>query len=87
GLPPVEAMACGTPVICTDVPAMNELHQGVAIFVPPGQPAAIAEEMRRLAEQPWARDELGARALSHVAQFSWQRAATETVAVYQEALR
>ncbi|MEX2080868.1 MAG: glycosyltransferase family 1 protein, partial [Dehalococcoidia bacterium] len=32
GLPPVEAMACGTPVICTVVPALNDLHQGVAIF-------------------------------------------------------
>ncbi len=87
GLPPVEAMACGTPAICTDVPAMNEYHQGITPFVKPGSPLEVAAEMRRLVEDPVARGELSKKSLEHVAQFSWERAAEETVAVYREAIR
>jgi glycosyltransferase involved in cell wall biosynthesis len=87
GLPPMEAMVCGAPVITTDVAAMSEVYAGAAIFVPvrsPGEIAAAAE--RLLADEPW-RETWRQRGFAHAARFSWEKAAAETVAVYQEAAR
>ena len=52
GLPVVEAMACGTPVVATDVAALHEVSGGAAILVPPGDDAALAAELAVLAEDP-----------------------------------
>lgn len=87
GLPPLEAMACGTPVIATDAPAMNDVLRGAALFVPRRDPRAIAEAAARLIVDPAWRGEWCARGREHAAAFSWQRTAAETVAVYEEALR
>ncbi|HVT10504.1 MAG TPA: glycosyltransferase family 1 protein, partial [Polyangia bacterium] len=48
GLPVVEAMACGAPVVATDVPALREAAGGAAVLVPPGDDAALAAALRRL---------------------------------------
>lgn len=84
GLPPLEAMACGTPVIATDAPAMHEVLAGAARFVPLRSPPAIAAEaVRILGDETWRR-ELSHRSLQHAATFSWARAAELTEAVYRE---
>ncbi len=85
GLPPLEAMACGTPVISSDAPAMNEVLRGAAIFVPRRNPRAIAEAAAQLLREPSRREEWSARAREYAAAFSWQRTAAETAAVYREA--
>jgi len=84
GLPPLEAMACGTPVVASDAPAMNEVLGGAARLVPLRDPEALAASARGLLESPSAREEWAARGREHVAQFSWERAAAETVEVYRE---
>lgn len=87
GLPPLEALACGTPVIATDAPAMSELLAGVADFVPLRDPAAIARAATRLLTEPGFRAERSAAGLEFVRGFSWERAAEETAQVYREVAR
>ena len=67
GLPVVEAMACGTPVVATDVAALREVSGGAAILVPPGDDAALAAELAMLAENPSARAAARARGLARAA--------------------
>ena len=75
GLPVVEAMACGTPVVATDVAALREVSGGAAVLVAPGDDAALAAELAVLAENPGARAAARARGLARAATFSWTIAA------------
>ncbi|MGE0602006.1 MAG: glycosyltransferase family 4 protein [Dehalococcoidia bacterium] len=84
GLPPLEAMACGTPVIASDAPAMSEVLDGAATFVPIRNPDAIATEAIRLLKDPGLRSCESAKALEFASRFSWDRAAQDTVDVYRE---
>ncbi|GIW18459.1 MAG: glycosyl transferase family 1 [Tepidiforma sp.] len=84
GLPPLEAMACGTPVIAVEAPAMSEVLAGAALFVPLRSPAAIAAEASRLLADPAFRADLAHRALQHAARLSWANAADLTESVYRE---
>lgn len=84
GLPPLEAMARGTPVIATQAQAMREVLGDAAILVPLRDPVAIADAAQILLEQTAAAAGRAARGFAHVSRFSWARAAAETMAVYQE---
>lgn len=84
GLPPLEAMACGTPVITTSVPAMSDVLAGEATFVPVRNPPAIAGAAIRLLSEAGLRAELSERAVEFASRFSWEKAARETIDVYQE---
>ncbi|HEX6029949.1 MAG TPA: glycosyltransferase family 1 protein, partial [Tepidiformaceae bacterium] len=84
GLPPLEAMALGTPVIATNAPAMDEVLGTAAAFVPRRDPAAIAREVTRLLADPGRREELRGRGLEQASRYSWTRTADETAAVYRE---
>lgn len=83
GLPPLEALACGTPVIASDAPAMNAVLGAGTLFVPPRDPVAIARAALGLL-QGGQRVELAAEGRAFAATFSWQRAAEETESVYRE---
>lgn len=84
GLPPLEAMACGTPVISTHAQAMREVLAEAALFVPLRDPLAIASAAEGLLRQPSLRAAWSARGTERAARFSWANVAAETVAVYRE---
>jgi glycosyltransferase involved in cell wall biosynthesis len=80
GLPMLEAMASGTPVVALDEPALREVGGDAAIFV---EEAHLADGMRRALEE---RDQLTAAGLERVRAFSWRVTAERTLEVYREAL-
>jgi glycosyltransferase involved in cell wall biosynthesis len=87
GLPVVEAMACGTPVITSNNSALKETAANAAVLVDPESVAELTEAMTRLAEDPGERRELSRLGLKRAAEFSWKRTAELTLDAYHQALR
>jgi glycosyltransferase involved in cell wall biosynthesis len=86
GLPVLEAMACGTPVVTSQAAALPETAGDAALYCDPGDPEAIAAQTLVLVEDETVRARLVARGRTHAGQFSWGRAAHDTLEVYREAL-
>ena len=86
GLPPLEAMACGTPVICSASSSLPEVVGEAALTFDAEDTAALRAALHRLLSHPDLRVELRARGLRRAQQFSWERAATETLALYRRLL-
>lgn len=87
GLPPLEALACGTPVISSRRPAMTEVLGDAALFADPRDPSAWAGLIERLATDHTVRTNLAARGLARASSFSWDRSTRATLDVYAAALR
>ncbi len=83
GLPPLEAMACGAPVIAGRVAAMQETIAGAAILVDPLDAAALGRSIVTLLEDGKYRDELVQEGQRRASQFSWTKAAELTYETYQ----
>jgi len=75
GLPPVEAMACGTPVVVSNTTGLPEAVGKAGLLVDPTNVVAIANAMARLLDDADLRESLRAAGLVHAAQFTWERAA------------
>lgn len=75
GMPPLEAMACGTPVLTANVSSMPEVAGDSAVLVDPFSVESIAEGMERLVEKPDLRRELSERGIRRASQFTWERSA------------
>ncbi len=82
GLPVLEAMACGVPVICSRVPSLLEVAGDAAIAVAADDETGFGAALRLVVAQPRLRAELRARGLAQAARFSWRRCAEQTLAVY-----
>jgi glycosyltransferase involved in cell wall biosynthesis len=87
GLGVVEAMACDVPVLTSNISATAEVAGSAAVLIDPRSVNEIREGLRRLLEDGTLRAELIARGRERAAQFSWQRAADETHAVYERVAR
>lgn len=85
GMPVVEAMACGCPVMASTTSSLPEVVGDAALLVDPLDVHGMAEGMGRLAREPDLRASLRARGFERVKRFSWERAARETLAVLREA--
>jgi glycosyltransferase involved in cell wall biosynthesis len=84
GLPPLEAMACGVPVVVSDTPAMVEVVGDAGLRISPEDVEGLTVAMWRLLTDDTLRAERVAKGLTRVRCFSWERAARETLAVYQK---
>ena len=83
GLPVLEAMACGVPVVCSKTSSLPEVTGDAALLVDPLNVDALTEALRRVLSEPSLAADLRARGLARAARFSWARAAQETLAVYR----
>jgi glycosyltransferase involved in cell wall biosynthesis len=86
GLPPLEAMACGAPVITSRTPALMETVGNAARLVDPKDVDDVAQAMTEMLSDPKVREHYAELGKSHVKQFSWEQTALKTLEVYREVL-
>jgi len=87
GLPPLEAMACGTPVVAARATSVPEVVGDAALLVEPGDVRGFADAVAGLLADPVAHAALRERGLRHAATFTWARCAEATVVAYERAAR
>lgn len=86
GLPPLEAMAAGTPCLASRIDPLVEVCGDAACYCDPADPSDIARRLLELLENPEARRQLGSRGRERARAFSWDRSAAETLAVFEQVL-
>jgi alpha-1,3-rhamnosyl/mannosyltransferase len=87
GLPTLEAMACGAPVLASRIPSLSEVTGGAALLFDPKDSDELTRRLVELLEDEGARRELSRSGLRRASEFSWERAARGTLEVYGEALK
>ncbi len=86
GFPPLEAMACGTPVVASHAASLPEVVGDAGLLVDPRDPEAMAEAIYHVLQDAELAEELRRRGLERARQFTWERTARETLAVYEAML-
>ncbi|MFA5907347.1 MAG: glycosyltransferase family 1 protein [Vicinamibacterales bacterium] len=84
GLPPLEAMACGTPVVTSNVSSLPEVAGGAALLVDPHEAAAIADGIVRAVTDETLRAELITKGLARARDFSWKQSVAKIHQIYME---
>jgi glycosyltransferase involved in cell wall biosynthesis len=87
GLPVLEAMSCGTPVVTSSVSSMPEVAGDGALLVDPDDIPGLAEALARVVHDASLRQELSRRGQVRAASFSWERCARDTLRVYEDAMK
>jgi alpha-1,3-rhamnosyl/mannosyltransferase len=85
GLPPLEAMACGAPVACSDIPSLREAAGQAALWFDPSSPDSIASALEKILDDQELRAALRASGLRRAAELTWDLAAQKTLDVFREA--
>lgn len=85
GLPALEAMSLGVPVVLSDIPVFREIAGGAALYAPPRCPEEWANRIACLLEDPRLRSDLAARGRDRAASFSWKYSAERHAAAFREA--
>jgi glycosyltransferase involved in cell wall biosynthesis len=83
GLPPLEAMACGKAVVCSNTSSLPEVVGDAGLLVSPYDVDALANAMEQLLSDPEQREMLGQRGIERARQFTWEEAARKTLAIYE----
>jgi len=84
GLPPLEAMACGTPVVAAERGSLPEVVGEAGVLIDPEEPEAIAAGMAQVLDEPDLQARLREAGLARAARFTWQETARRTLEVYRE---
>jgi glycosyltransferase involved in cell wall biosynthesis len=84
GMPVLEAMACGAPVVSSNASSLPEVVGDAALLVNPRDPEAWAQAMTRVVEDANLRDDLRRRGVLRIKAFSWEQSARDLLRVYQE---
>jgi glycosyltransferase involved in cell wall biosynthesis len=87
GIPIIEAMACGTPVITSNTSAMPEVAEEAAILVNPLDSASIATAISKVLDDKKFRNYLIFNGLCRATHFSWEATAEQTIALYQSVFK
>ena len=87
GLPPQEAMACGAPVVCSNVAPLVEVAGEAALLFDPLDEASIAAALSQALNDPALRADLGQRGLAQAQSFTWERTARQSLEVYHAAIK
>ncbi len=87
GLPPLEAMACGVPVITSNVASVPEVVGDAALLVDPNNSRELADTMAKVLENNDLKQELKAKSLERARHFTWEECAQRTLKTYMEAVR
>jgi glycosyltransferase involved in cell wall biosynthesis len=85
GLPPLEAMACGTPVVTSDVSSLPEVAGDAALLIDPKDERALADALVEIVNNEGLRAELREKGIVQAKKFTWREAAEKTLSLYQEA--
>jgi glycosyltransferase involved in cell wall biosynthesis len=86
GLPLLEAMACGTPVLTSNISSLAEITEDAAVLVDPTDTVDIAQKLYAILTDEALRERLITAGYHQARKFSWERAAEQTIAVYRQAL-
>ncbi|HUY76127.1 MAG TPA: glycosyltransferase family 1 protein [Ktedonobacterales bacterium] len=84
GLTPLEAMACGAPIVCSDRTSLPEVVGSAGLLVDPDDPDRVGAALYRVLSSREQSDDLRARSLAHVKQFSWDKVAATTSSLYTD---
>ena len=85
GLPPLEAMACGTPVVTSGVSSLPEVTGGAALLIDPNDEQSLANALIEIVSDDLLRARLREKGIAQAKKFTWSNAAEETLKLYQEA--
>ncbi|HOK09686.1 MAG TPA: glycosyltransferase family 1 protein [Candidatus Hydrogenedens sp.] len=86
GLPPLEAMSCGTPVIASNCGSLNEILEDTALLVEPSDIQQIAEAIYNLCEDNTKRQVMSHNGIIHAQKFTWEKTAQKTIEAYKKCL-
>lgn len=84
GFPPLEAMACGVPVVASSAPCLPEILGDAALYAPPDDPGAVAEQIERVLSDGELVRVLVARGYARTARYRWDRTVRQLTGIYQE---
>ena len=87
GLPVLEAMACGTPIVCSKTSSLPEVAGDAAIFVDPKDIKSISQGIKHVIENEEVKETFRKKSISRANQFSWKKTAEKTIGVYKKILR
>ncbi|MEM1672775.1 MAG: glycosyltransferase family 1 protein [Nanopusillaceae archaeon] len=83
GFPPLEAMACGCPVLVSDIPVFREVYEEAALYFPPNAPQALKEKLEHLLEDSSLREDLKTKGLNQASKYSWEKTVLEIFSLWE----
>lgn len=83
GLPPLEAMQCGCPVLASDIPVMHEVVGEAGMLLTPNDPVVWTQALHTVLTNEWTRQQMRQRGFQQAAHFSWKESARRTLEVYE----